>query len=103
MTAAGRPQRLNEVLPHVVRGLSQERGGPLPTAIELWPRVAGKRIAEQSRPTQLRQGCLTVTADNSAAVFELTARRQRLTEQLKRHWPTAPVTTMRIRLGDAGD
>ena len=62
-----------------------------------WSAVVGTDVARRARPQSLAAGCLTVVADNSPWLQELTLRSGELTERLRGRF--AHVTSLRFVLG----
>jgi hypothetical protein len=62
-----------------------------------WSTVVGTDVARRARPQSLAAGCLTVVADNSPWLQELTLRSGELTERL--HGRFAQITSVRFVLG----
>jgi len=66
-------------------------------AVELWPEVAGDRIAARTRATEFRDGVLTVSVDNAVWMNELTYLRHRIVEELNRRLGGRIVTEIRLQ------
>jgi|SRR5882762_5765355 hypothetical protein len=62
-----------------------------------WASVVGAELARRARPRSLAAGCLTVVADNSPWLQELTLRSGELTERLRRRFPQ--IQSLRFVLG----
>ncbi len=65
-------EAIGKILPAVFKRRLHEREGNLIDILApFWPRVAGKPIAQHSRPADFRVGTLTLWADSSAWATEL--------------------------------
>jgi hypothetical protein len=62
-----------------------------------WSAVVGADVARRARPQSLAAGCLTVVADNSPWLQELTLRSGELTERLRGRF--AQIRSLRFVLG----
>ncbi len=93
-----RPIRVGEVLAAAVPGLREHM---LEGMIQsTWALTVGGDLARRSRPGALRLGVLTVTADNSPWLCEMTLRSDELLAAIRaRHG--AAVTSLRFSLGEA--
>jgi predicted nucleic acid-binding Zn ribbon protein len=66
---------------------------------ELWQDVAGKELAADSRPGNVRRGTLDIYASSSIVLQELTFRQQELVTQIQHKAPQLKIRKLRFRLG----
>jgi hypothetical protein len=65
-------EEIGKILPDVLKSRVRAREGGLAEILApFWPRVAGKPIAQHSRPVDFHVGTLTLWADSSAWATEL--------------------------------
>lgn len=60
------PQRISASLDAVTRNLGGRGGPALVDLLQRWPEVVGEQLAAHSRPLGLRDGALTIGADEPA-------------------------------------
>ena len=60
------PRRVGESLDAVARNLGGAGGPALVDLLQRWPAVVGAQLAAHSRPLSLRNGTLTIAADEPA-------------------------------------
>jgi hypothetical protein len=89
------PRAIGDLLPTVVPHLGDR-------LVELrlrraWPSLVGVEVARRSRPTTLAAGTLTVVADNSPWLHELTLRTEDLRRRIAERFPE--VRAVRFTLG----
>jgi hypothetical protein len=96
------PKRLDNVFAQVI----QVRGyGRIETDTQLgtiWSAIVGEMLAGVSRACQVRRGRLLVIAANSAALQELTFRKQEILREFGRKLPEARIENVVFRVGPLG-
>jgi predicted nucleic acid-binding Zn ribbon protein len=71
------------LVPRLLRDLGLEAGVVGWRAVEIWPEVAGSRIAHRTRATGFRDGVLHVEVDGSVWAYELEFLKRRFLEELR--------------------
>jgi len=66
-------------------------------AVELWPEVAGERIAARARAVGFRDGVLLVSVDSAAWMNELSYLRHHIVQELNRRLGEGVVTDIRLQ------
>jgi len=66
-------------------------------AVELWPEVAGERVADHARAVGFRDGVLVVEVDNPAWMNELTYLQRRFAAELNKRLGEDIVREVRLR------
>ena len=99
MAAASEPRRLSDALSELIalRGLAKVRGHAEISAA--WKKVAGPRIAAETRILRVDRGVLIVGVTNSPLLGELVGfHRHALLDALKEQHPELKVTDLKFRL-----
>ena len=94
-------ERIDAPLRDLIRRLGLEPGMRGWKAVELWPDVAGTRVAERSRAVDFRDGTLVVAVDHPAWMNELMFLRRRFTAELNRRLGEEIVREIRLELDGA--
>ena len=94
-----RPQPIGDVLQKVVRQLEQAKGGDAQKLFALWPKIAGKKIAQHARPISLRKGLLRVLVDDSAWFYQINLQKQALIDKLQQRLGKAAIQNIQFRIG----
>lgn len=89
------PRAVGDLLPIAVPQLAE-------TLAEIrlqhtWKLVVGPDVARRTRPGPLVEGRLTVTADNSPWLHELSLRQPELLARIQLHYPS--VRSLRLTVG----
>ena len=96
----GAPEAVGSILPRVLResgfGTIRRSGG----LVDLWARAAGAALAQETRPSTLRRGVLTVEVRSAGLLAELAGfRTQELLSRILAENTSGRVTGLRFRPG----
>ncbi len=94
----GQPRRIGEVLVDLLaqRGYAQTKS--IDDCLAAWQDVAGD-LSQHTLPGGLKRGVLQITVRNSAALQELTFRKQELLTGIGRALPHHRIVDLRFRIG----
>ena len=96
----GAPEAVGEILPRVMREAGVHRARKASGIGALWERAAGTEFAQETRPSTLRHGVLTVEVRSAPLLAELSGfRTQELLARVLAEDPSGRVTGLRFRLG----
>lgn len=69
--------------------------------LDVWPEIAGKRIAQHTRPVTIRNGRLLVNVDRSVWLYELSQRyKGRLLKRLQKRVGKDTLRDIQFRMGE---
>lgn len=91
-------ESLAVILPGLMRHMGLEEAARGWRAVDLWPEVAGERIARHSRATSFRDGTLTVEVEGSAWMHELGFLKREIVRRLDQHAGEGVVRDVRLVL-----
>lgn len=96
------PKRMRNVISDLLvrRGYAQVNAAD--RCLEVWTDVVGPDLARLSRPGRIRKRVLQVIVTNSAAVQELTMRRQDILRRLAKQAPELNIDGLKFRVGVLG-
>lgn len=94
------PVRISEVVSRLLarRGYAQVQQGV--ECEQVWKRVAGAKLAVNSRVGKLKRGVLEIAVKNSATLQELTFQKRKLLKQLQESIGAQQVHDLRFRVGE---
>ena len=99
-TRGGAPESVGEILPRVLRESGFTKSGRGNGLASRWERAAGAALAEETRPSTLRRGVLTVDVRSAPLLAELSGfRTEELLTRLLTEDPSGRITGLRFRLG----
>jgi predicted nucleic acid-binding Zn ribbon protein len=98
-TPGGRgPKKMGDVLAGLLARKGYARVQSASACETAWKEAAGK-LAEHSRPGNIKRGVLAVIVRNSAALQELTFQKKKLLQRLQEQLPEEKLTDLRFRVG----
>ncbi len=74
-------KKINSIVDRVLFRLGLLEAVRRQMAVEVWPKVAGKRIAARTKPLRIKDGVLIVSVPEAALRNELTLRRMQLVKK----------------------
>ena len=95
-------EEIGRIVPRALKTHLQRDKAPLLAVVAgLWPRVAGKAIAEQSRPVAFSGGKLTLSASNEEWATQLQALSGEICSAVNKALGQTLVRYVRVRVGPA--
>ena len=95
------PRRVAESLPAVTRNLGGTGGPVLVELLRRWPEVVGEAVAAHCRPLSLRDGTLTIAADEPAWGAQLRWLEADLLGRLEQTLGAGAVARIAVRIRPA--
>jgi len=95
----GSPEPISDVLKSVVEQISQTKKQDIHKIIAAWPALAGKKLAQHTRPAQLHKGTLLVNAVESAWLYQANFCKGKLLAAVQKKIGKDKVQNMRFRIG----
>lgn len=93
------PQLIEGVVKEVVEKLSRARHQDIHRIIAVWSEVAGRKLAQHTRPAQLRKKTLLVYVAESAWLYQANFYKEKLLADLKRKIGEGKVNNIQFRIG----
>ncbi len=76
VTRGGAPESVGQILPRIMKGVAPARPGGARSKIRtMWETAAGPELAQETRPSTLRRGVLTVEVRSASLLAELSGFR----------------------------
>jgi predicted nucleic acid-binding Zn ribbon protein len=92
------PQKIGDIVSGLLARKGYARVQSASACEAAWKEAAGK-LAEHSRPGNIKRGVLEVIVRNSAALQELTFQKKKLLKRLQEQLPEEKLTDLRFRVG----
>ena len=96
----GDAEALGDILSRVMRDVRPPKPKRRDAIFRAWSEAAGPELADETRPSTLRKGVLTIEVRSAALLHELEGfRRDELLDRFIAAAPDGRVTGLRFRLG----
>lgn len=99
-TALHTPQALGNILDCILRKYKICVNSEEKRLAEVWNRVVGPQIAEQTRPTKMKKGTLFVNVSTSIWMQQLHYLKQEIMEKFNEHSGKEPIRNIYFSLGE---
>ncbi|MFZ0565291.1 MAG: DUF721 domain-containing protein [Chlamydiales bacterium] len=91
---------IRQILPHVLKKISQRYGDRPDLVLAAWPEVIGPNLASMTQAVEFREGVLIVKVKNSTLYSLLNQNdKPRLIQSLREKFPNTKIKTIFFRLG----
>lgn len=78
------PQRINKILPQVLKSLDLESRFKDIQMVKLWPQIVGNKIAQHARAININEAVLFVVVDNPAWQAQLFLLKNKIIERFNK-------------------
>lgn len=102
------PKKIKDVVSDILSSLTGEKtlgAGQKKILFEeeirkIWTDSVGEKAASHSKPTSLRNGRVVVLVDNSAWLYELTLKKEKIIRDLKQYLGEEKIQEIRFKIGE---
>lgn len=91
---------ISSIIKDVIKTLDNRTHGTREEILNAWQRTSGKAILAHTRPVAIRRKVLTIEVDSSTWIYELSLKKKKILEAMKKAIGNDKIEDIRFRIGE---